>query len=137
MSFTTEYITSIAPPVPLPGGLDKISWTASPSMPAGDVFQVYLGSALAYSGAAPTCAIAVPPGMTERVTIGSVDAADALTNYGTSLPAAPNRRIRISVPPLPPPLNAMGGRLTYVVNDAGEAPGVLPTVTLDWLPLPG
>lgn len=222
MSFTTEYILSISPPTTLPGGLEKLSWAASSSMPAGDVFQVYLGSALAYSGAAPTCTVAVPPGQMQRVTIGSVDAADAATNYGDSLSPAPNRRIRISwqggtfegadirgffvflsaagqavnlagkpaadiaafpggspvatgnfswtsanltsgtyqlavvpydtagnrgtpqyatdtvsVPPLPPALNSLGGRLTYQAFDTGLAPGVLPTVTLNWLPSPG
>lgn len=63
----------------------RISWRTS--SPAGTVFQVYVEGQLVYHGTQTWCVIPMPPAGATQINVGTVDAADELTDYASSLPA--------------------------------------------------
>lgn len=92
MPLNLSTVASVNPPQSR-GIQTYLSWT--PTAP-GLYWQIYVGNKLAWHGTATGAWVIVPPGSTERITIGSVDAADATTNFSTELPAAPDRRVQLT-----------------------------------------
>src|SRR5689334_2345440 len=97
MPFTTAYISSVNPPQSLPGGMTYLSWLASPSLPAGSIYQVYVDGSLAWFGPKANCTLIVPSGQTSRIVVGSVASTDNPSeSFAASFDPAPLRRVTLA-----------------------------------------
>ena len=92
MAFAQATMLEVFPPQ-LRGSQLYVSWSSS--SPGGTWFQVYVNQRLAWSGQQLWTWIPVPAGPV-RIDIGAVGAGEQDTDFTTSLPAAPPRRVQIT-----------------------------------------
>lgn len=92
MGFSEADITSVAKPS-FESGQMFLRWTST--APAGTWYQVYVARQLAWYTRATSCTIPVPAGR-GRINIGTVADGEQQTDFSSSLPSAPNNRVRMS-----------------------------------------
>ena len=92
MPFDQSTITEVKPPV-WDGSALHLEWTST--APAGTVFQVYVGRALAWHGTGRWVAIPMPSSRV-RIDIGAVGPGEETTDFSAVLPAAPSDRAQLS-----------------------------------------
>lgn len=92
MPFSQATITSVAPPQTR-GTQIYLSWASS--SPVDTWFQVYVNQQLAWRGRRLSCWIPTPRGPA-RIDIGTVAAGEEETSFAASLPASPNRRVKLT-----------------------------------------
>lgn len=92
MGFSQATITAVNPPV-YSGAQVFISWlTTSPS---GTWFQIYLNESLAWWGTSTRATLMIPNDTVDRIDIGTVLPGEQQTNFASSLPPAPERRVQL------------------------------------------
>jgi hypothetical protein len=92
MSFSQATIAEVYPPA-WTGSAIHLEWTST--SPSGTVFQVYADRRLTWHGTSRWVNLPMPRGRV-RFDVGTVDAAEAATDFSAVLPSTPESRVRLS-----------------------------------------
>ncbi len=92
MAFSQATILDVSPPQ-VRGSQVYLSWASS--SPGGTWFQVYINRRLTWSGQRLWTWVPIPAGPV-RIDIGAVNAGEQSTDFSSSLPSAPSRRVQIT-----------------------------------------